>query len=186
MEPKRNASISSDHKTNKKTVASSATAKPNGKSTASSRYKTEARIIIKSNQQGTQHQPSAYVHDDNKKLLFNWLHTLRSEEKKIIDEVMEINDQTVKSHNMDEEEEVSIEDVPDVKEESAVLEKGLYMHLYSMFYNGVLKRLEDVADAYKAIELELTLAIAYFSNGKRLSSYMTRKGGWIAQGFFNE
>ncbi|KAG5395996.1 hypothetical protein IGI04_017810 [Brassica rapa subsp. trilocularis] len=45
---------------------------------------------------------------------------------------------------------------------------------------------EDVADAYKAIELELTLAIAYFSNGKRLSSYMTRKGGWIAQGFFNE
>ncbi|WZY91929.1 hypothetical protein YC2023_064258 [Brassica napus] len=42
------------------------------------------------------------------------------------------------------------------------------MHLYSMFYKGVLKRCnlaEDVADAYKAIELELTLAIAYFSNG---------------------
>ncbi|WZZ27462.1 hypothetical protein YC2023_010863 [Brassica napus] len=55
------------------------------------------------------------------------------------------------------------------------------MHLYSMFY-----KVEDVADAYKAIELELTLAIAYFSNGKRLSSYMTRKGCWIAQGFFNE
>ncbi|CAN7077299.1 unnamed protein product [Brassica oleracea var. botrytis] len=42
--------------------------------------------------------------------------------KKIIDEVREINDQTFKSHKMDEEEEVSIEDVPDVKEESAVLE----------------------------------------------------------------
>ncbi|KAF3513690.1 hypothetical protein F2Q69_00000006 [Brassica cretica] len=36
MEPKGNSPVSSDRKTNKKTVASSATAKPHGKSTASS------------------------------------------------------------------------------------------------------------------------------------------------------
>ncbi|KAL0717355.1 hypothetical protein Bca4012_066677 [Brassica carinata] len=49
------------------------------------------------------------------------VHYRGTEENKIIDEVREINDQTFKSHKMDEEE-VSIEDVPDVKEESAVLE----------------------------------------------------------------
>lgn len=146
--------------------------------------------------------------------------------KKIIDEVREINDQTFKSHKMDEEEEVSIEDVPDVKEESAVLEfrlnllqmihwfkllvvpssydhsydqykgwtvvflrKGLYMHLYSMFYKGVLKRCNLAGFIWTSVRfLDLTSDLLSLSMSRRCCRCVQshRVGAYIGNSVFQQ